>query len=239
LETWLAPAALESLRTYQSFISEYTYADVMKLILSRSARSARRTTHFDLDFPRKPQIEPYHCYKHGRICKPTEDAEQFLKRYTRDTFNRIQEFSSIRKGGAVTVIPGDSAKESFPKHELVVTSPPYVGLIDYHEQHRYAYELLGLPWHAEKEIGSASKGNSLRARNEYAENMIAVFKNVMKSLAQDGRMVVIVNDKQGLYDEIRAASGMLEESRLERHVNRRTGRRASDFYESVLVWRKP
>ena len=28
--------------------------DVARIILSRSARSARRTTHFDLDFPRKP-----------------------------------------------------------------------------------------------------------------------------------------------------------------------------------------
>jgi hypothetical protein len=26
----------------------------------------------------------------------------------------------------------------------VLTSPPYPGLIDYHKQHRYAYELLGL-----------------------------------------------------------------------------------------------
>lgn len=238
LETWLAPAALESLRTYHSLISDYTYGDVLRLILSRSARSARRTTHFDLDFPKKPQTEPYHCYKHGRICRPTEDAEQFLKRYTRDTLKRIQEFSVIRNGGSVNVISGDSAKVSFPKHELVVTSPPYVGLIDYHEQHRYAYELLGLPWHAEKEIGSASKGNSIRARNEYTESMIDVFKNVKKSLARDGRMVVIVNDKHGLYDEIRERTGMALETRLERHVNRRTGRRSGDFYESVLVWQR-
>ena len=28
--------------------------------------------------------------------------------------------------------------------DAVLTSPPYPGLIDYHEQHRYAYELLGL-----------------------------------------------------------------------------------------------
>ena len=238
LAKWLAPAALESLRTYQSLISDYTYGDVMRLILSRSARSARRTTHFDLDFPKNPQIEPYHCYKHGRICRPTQDAEQFLKRYTRDTFNRIREFSMIRNGGSVTVLSGDSAKESFPEHELVVTSPPYVGLIDYHEQHRYAYELLGFPWRADEEIGSASKGNSQRARSQYLENMVDVFGNVNKSLSRDGRMVVIVNDKHGMYDEIRERTGMVLESRLERHVNRRTGRRSSDFYESVLVWRR-
>ena len=58
LTTWFAPNALESLLAYQSLIREYVYRDVLRLILSRSARSARRTTHFDLDFPKKPQTEP-------------------------------------------------------------------------------------------------------------------------------------------------------------------------------------
>ena len=238
LGAWLAPPALDSLLMYRSLIDDYTYGDVMKLVLSRAARSARRTTHFDLDFPKKPQIEPYYCYKHGRTCRPTEDAEQFLKRYTRDTFNRIRDFAEIRQDVSITIISGDSAKVRFPQHDLVVTSPPYVGLIDYHEQHRYAYELLGLPWKAEQEIGSASMGNSQRARSEYVEKMVAVFRNVKKSLAQDGRMVVIVNDKHGLYDDVRESTGMVEETRLERHVNRRTGRRSSEFYESVLVWQR-
>ena len=238
LDAWLAPPALDSLLTYRALIDDYTYGDVMKLVLSRAARSARRTTHFDLDFPKKPQNGPYYCYKHGRTCKPTEDAEQFLKRYTRDTFKRIRDFSEIRQDVSISITSGDSAKVKFPKLDLVVTSPPYVGLIDYHEQHRYAYELLGLPWKAEHEIGSASNGNSQRARTEYVENMIAVFRNVKMSLSQGGRMVVIVNDKHGLYDEVRQTTGMVEETRLERHVNRRTGRRSGDFYESVLVWRQ-
>ena len=131
-----------------------------------------------------------------------------MKRYTRDTFTRIRDFAEIRQDVSVSIISGDSAKVRFPQHDLVVTSPPYVGLIDYHEQHRYAYELLGLPWRAEEEIGRASKGNSQRARSEYVENMVAVFKNVKKSLAQDGRIVVIVNDKHGLYHEVRESIGM-------------------------------
>ncbi len=237
LEAWLAPTALNALLNYRSLIDDYSYSDVMKLILSRAARSARRTTHFDLDFPTQPQLEPYHCYKHGRICKPTEDAERFLKRYTNDTFKRIREFGEIRQDVNVSVITGDSASVDFPQHELVITSPPYVGLIDYHEQHRYAYELLGLPWRAEEEIGRASNGNSQRAQREYVDNITAVFRNVKRSLSEDGRMVVIVNDKFGLYDEIRERTGMSLEHRLERHVNRRTGRRSGDFYESVLVWK--
>ena len=40
----------------------------------------------------------------------------------------------------------------------VFTSPPYPGLIDYHEQHRYAYELLGLTDRRAEEIGAAAAG---------------------------------------------------------------------------------
>ena len=237
LNSWFAPAALESLLAYRALIPEYGYGDVLRLILSRSARSARLTTHYDLDFPKKPQTEPYRCYKHGRTCRPTEDAAKFLKRYSNDTFNRIREFASIRGEAKISVFTGDSREIEFPQHDLVVTSPPYVGLIDYHEQHRYAYELLGLPWRDESEIGRASKGNSKRAQAEYVEGIARTFLNVRKSLAPDGRMVVIVNDKRELYDEIRERVGMRLEARVERHVNRRTGRRAGAFFESVLVWK--
>lgn len=236
LQSWFAPSALESLLAYQALIPDYTYKDVLRLVLSRSARSARLTTHFDLDFPKKPQIGPYRCYKHGRVCKPTDDAAKFLKRYSNDTLKRIREFDSIRGESKISVITGDSRTVEFPKHDLVVTSPPYVGLIDYHEQHRYAYELLGLPWRADSEIGRASNGSSKRARAEYVEGISESFLNVRRSLAPDGRMVVIVNDKLGLYDEICQRVGMRLETRLERHVNRRTGRRAGAFFESVLVW---
>ena len=120
---------------------------------------------------------------------------------------------------------------------MVITSPPYVGLIDYHQQHRYAYELLGLTWRAEKEIGAASNGNSMKAKRAYVDSMVESFSNVRQSLAKDGRMVVIVNDKLGLYDEIADRAGFQVEDHLERHVNRRTGRRAGDFFESVFVWK--
>ena len=202
LRSWFAPAALESLLSYRALIPEYTYGDVLRLILSRSARSARLTTHYDLDFPKKPQTKPYRCYKHGRTCRPTEDAAKFLRRYSTDTFKRIREFSTIRKEAKVSVITGDSRTIEFPEHELVITSPPYVGLIDYHEQHRYAYELLGLPWREESEIGRASKGNSKRAQAEYVEGIAETFLNVRKSLISGRkRMVVIVNDKRDLYDD--------------------------------------
>ena len=45
----------------------------------------------------------------------------------------------------------------FPRRsDGIITSPPYPGLIDYHEQHRYAYELLGSPRSSRRRDRSSS-----------------------------------------------------------------------------------
>jgi hypothetical protein len=49
--------------------------------------------------------------------------------------------------------------------------------------------------------------------------------------------VIVVNDRRDLYPEILERAGLRLEERLLRHVNRRTGRRAGEFYEEVLVAR--
>jgi len=237
LSQWYAPEALETLLLYRSLIPIYTYQDVLKVILSRAARSARLTTHFDLDFPRVPQRERYYCYKHSRTCHPTKDAAQFIRRYSYDTLRRIREFAAIRKDAKVTIVSGDARTIEFPKFDMVITSPPYVGLIDYHEQHRYAYELLGLQWKAQGEVGAAFNGNSARAQRKYVEDITKGFENLKKFLAPNGRIIVVANDKHNLYDKIAQQIGVRVETVLHRQVNRRTGRRADDFFESVFVWR--
>ena len=121
LRDWFAPQALEELQSYQAGIQNYHYQDVLKIILSRSARSARMTTHFDLDFPQKPQTEPYECYKHSRICRPTQNAKQFLKRYSLDTIKRIKEYAELRNQAESHVVWGDSRNVEFPLCDLVVS----------------------------------------------------------------------------------------------------------------------
>ena len=235
---WYAPKAGRQLLYFLSLIPNYEHQDLFKVILSRSARSARLTTHFDLDFPKKPQTEPYNCYKHGRICKPTEDALQFLRRYSIDTLERVKEFSKIRTDANVKVINDDSRTVKFPEIDMVFTSPPYVGLIDYHEQHKYAYELFGLERKDEFEIGRASKGSSEIAQKEYINGIGKVFANVKNSLKDNGVVAIVVHDKNKLYSDLAPKIGFKQEIAIERHVNRRTGRRANDFFESVLIWRK-
>ena len=138
----------------------------------------------------------------------------------------------------MTVLHGDVRQMEIPQFDMVITSPPYVGLIDYHEQHRYAYELLGLCRNEQFEIGAAFKGNSEGAKAIYRQQIEEALANVGRSLAEDGVMVIVVNDKHNLYDGMAERLGFTIEGRLERNVNRRTGRRADDFFESILIWRR-
>ncbi|MGQ9571620.1 MAG: DNA methyltransferase [Dehalococcoidia bacterium] len=237
LRAWFAPQARHELLSYRALIPNYRYQDVLRIILSRAARSARLTTHFDLDFPKEPVTEPYFCHKHRRTCRPTRNALRFLHRYSLDTLRRLKEFAAVRTDARIQVIRGDARQVRFPECDMVLTSPPYVGLIDYHEQHRYAYELLGLDGYRDLEIGASWKGNSEKAVRVYMDEMADAFSNVRKSLAKGSVMVIVVHDRRDIYDRLAHRLGFTVEYRLQRHVNRRTGRRASDFFEDVMVWR--
>lgn len=239
LRKWYARVALRELLSYECVASQTlddSTWDVSRIILARSARSARLTTHFDLDFPRRPVKQPYWCHKHKRMCTPVREASKFLRRYTADTVRRIREFADVATDARVEVIHGDARSLVLPMNPTgVITSPPYPGLIDYHEQHRYAYELLSLTDRSAQEIGPAARGQSRAAIREYVESMIAVFANTREHLPRGAPVIIVVNDSKDLYPEILSRAGMVIEERLTRHVNRRTGRRAGEFFESVLV----
>jgi hypothetical protein len=207
--------------------------------VARAARSARRTTHFDLDFPRAPQRSAYWCHKHRRTCRPVEAAAHFLRRYTLDTLERIKAFSRVRAPRrTAAVVHGDARTLALGgPYDGVVTSPPYPGLIDYHEQHRYAYELLGLDDRRELEVGAAARGTSRAALAAYADGIVDVLANVRTALRPGAPVVIVVNDRRALYPEILDRAGLRVDERLRRHVNRRTGRRAGEFFEDILVAR--
>ena len=239
VRAWYAPQAAAELLFWRDLVGDYEHADVLRVVLARAARSARRTTHFDLDFPVVPQLEPYWCYKHRRTCRPVETAHQFLRRYALDTVARIKEFARVRRRDVeAVVLHGDS--RTLPLEgpfDALLTSPPYPGLIDYHEQHRYAYELLGLEQHRAEELGSAAGGTSRLALRDYADGVVATLDNTVPSLSDGAPILIVVNDRRDLYPAILERAGLTLVERLRRHVNRRTGRRAGEFFEDILVAR--
>jgi len=239
LREWYAPQAAAELLAFRELIPEYRHGDVLRVILSRAARSARRAAHFDLEAPKEPQRGEYWCHKHRRECRPVESATGFLRRYTLDTLARIERFARVRDlEREATVLHGDARDVALGgPFDGILTSPPYPGLIDYHEQHRYAYELLGLDDRREREIGAAASGTSLAALEAYRNGVASVLAWAAVKLRPDAPVLVVVNDRRDLYPEILARAGLRLEARLRRHVNRRTGRRAGEYFEDVLVAR--
>ena len=81
----------------------------------------------------------------------------------------------------------------------IFSSPPYVGLIDYHEQHAYAYDLFGFERRDDLEIGPLIKGKGKEARDSYIEGITKVLINSKKYLAEDFNIFLVANDKNNLY----------------------------------------
>jgi DNA modification methylase len=239
IRAWYAPRAAAELLGFRELIPEYRHRDVLRVILSRAARSARRAAHFDLEAPKAPQRGEYWCHKHRRECRPVESAAGFLRRYTLDTLARIEEFAGVRDPEReATVLHGDARElELDGPFDGILTSPPYPGLIDYHEQHRYAYELLELDDRRGREIGAAASGTSLAALEAYRAGIAAVLARAAATLRPDAPVLVVVNDRRDLYPKILDRAGLRLEALHRRHVNRRTGRRAGEYFEDVLVAR--
>ena len=224
---------------------------ILALILSRTIRSCRATTHSDLATLKEPQLTTYYCYKHKKICKPLFSIKSMLNRYAFDTLSRIREFNKLRKPAHYSVITGDSRTvDIFEKVEKqnpefskilqkqkisgIFCSPPYVGQIDYHEQHAYAYDLLGFKRKDELEIGPLYKGQGIEARKSYVEGIVNVLNNCKKYFKKDFDVFLVANDKFNLYPEIAEKSGMKIVNQFKRPVLNRTERDRNPYSEIIF-----
>jgi len=285
LNAWIAPEALQQILFYRSIIPEYRNQDLLKVILSRTARSCRLVPHYDLARPKKPLKpgEEYYCVKHRRTCEPISDGLKYFRRYSRDTVSRIEEFDRLRDraprglgvaqppsavpsivggvstrredrgmgtsrpqsqpGAAVphascTVLQGNARTTPLPEGVLldgVFTSPPYVGMIDYHEQHRYAYELFPeLERRDESEIGPMSLGKSKKAQRAYQADIATVFRNLRPWLKPTAKLFVVANDRHGLYPAIGEMAGLRLVDTFHRPVPMRTERDTATYFESIF-----
>jgi len=241
LREWFSERALQEILYYRSIISEYANQDVLKVILSRSARSARLISHYDLARPQKAVRETYWCIKHKRYCEPIGEALKFINRYSLDTIKRLKEFDKLRSNAFIEIIQGDARRVKLPEGlriDGVFTSPPYVGVIDYHEQHRYAYELFGFPRYDGLEIGPATRGLNGTAKKEYVRGIVDVFRNVSSNLVDGAPVFIVANDRYNLYPEIGRQCGFELLDIFHRPVLMRTERDSNKFFESVFYLRK-
>ncbi|MBI4994236.1 site-specific DNA-methyltransferase [Candidatus Peregrinibacteria bacterium] len=224
---------------------------ILAVILSRTIRSCRATTHSDLATLKEPQVTTYYCWKHKKICKPLFSIKEWFNRYATDTVYRLKTFAKLKTNSHYAVLPADSRTVDIFKeverknkkfHEIlkkqkingIFTSPPYVGQIDYHEQHAYAYDLFGFKRRDELEIGPLYKGQGVEARASYVEGISKVLLNCRKFLANDFDMFIVANDKYNLYPTIAEQVGMKIVNQFKRPVLNRTERDKSPYSETIF-----
>jgi len=229
--------------------------EILKLILSRTVRSCRATTHADLATLIEPVTSIYYCSKHGKICKPLFSILKWWETYTKDTIERLSEFNSLRTNTKQICITGDSrtidlieelnkTDKSFAdlikrkKISGIFSSPPYVGMIDYHEQHAYAYDLFGFKRRDELEIGPMFKGRGNAAKESYVEGISQVLLNFKKYLKEDYNVFLVANDKSNLYPSIANKAGMKIVQQFKRPVLNRTEKDKGAYSEIIFHLRE-
>lgn len=233
-------------------IEDNSMKKILMVILSRTARSCRATTHSDLATLKNPVSKIYYCKKHSKICKPIYSIRSWWQTYSIDTIKRLEHFSKIRTETFQICLEGDSRtiniyeelKKTNPNFaELLLnkgikgifSSPPYVGLIDYHEQHAYAYEIFSFKRKDELEIGPLYKGSGIQAKEEYIKAVSEVLINCKKYLQKDYDIFIVANDKFNLYPKIAELSGLRIINEFKRPVlNRVEKNRNCAYAESIF-----
>lgn len=254
LDKWYSQHIREEIQCVFNEIKKIKDSDaknIVSIILSRTIRSCRATTHSDLATLLEPVTSTYYCTKHGKICKPLFSILKWWETYTRDTIKRLVQFDKLRTQTHQICLTGDSRTidiyEEVKKNEPeladllskkkingIFSSPPYVGLIDYHEQHAYAYDLFGFKRKDELEIGPLFKGQGREAKQSYIQGITDVLNNCKKFLVKDFDIFLVANDKYNMYPTIAENAGMKIVNQYHRPVLNRTEKDKGAYSETIF-----
>jgi hypothetical protein len=185
------------------------------------------------------------------MCKPLFSILKWWGTYTKDTVKRLFQFDRLRTQTFQVCLTGDSRmidifkeleKKSPGFAELarkqkikgIFSSPPYVGLIDYHEQHAYAYDLFGFKRRDELEIGPLCKGQSRESKQSYIEGITRVLNNCKRFLVDGYDIFLVANDKYNMYPTIAKNSGMKIVNQFKRPVLNRTEKDKGAYSEIIF-----
>ena len=190
-------------------------------------------------------------YKIELLKKSPKTFIEKWKTYSKDTVSRLKEFSKLKTNTFQYCLTGDSrtidifsalskkqkdfaALAQKQKISGIFSSPHYVGLIDYHEQHAYAYDLFGFERNDELEIGPLFKGQTKDAQTSYIEGISSVLNNCKKYLKKDYNIFFVANDKYNLYPQIADNSGMKIVNQFKRPVLNRTEKDKGAYSEIIF-----
>ncbi len=219
--------------------------------MSRTIRSCRATTHADLATIYEPVTATYYCSKHGKICKPLFSTLKWWETYSKDTIIRLNQFDKLRTNTYHYCLTADSRdvnifaelkkynpdfSELAEKNKIkgIFSSPPYVGLINYHEQHAYSYDLFGFRRQDELEIGPLFKGQGIEAKQSYIQGITEVLDNSKNYLVEDYDIFLVANDKYNMYPIIAKNVEMQIVNQYKRPVLNRTEKDKTAYSEIIF-----
>lgn len=254
LDKWFIFTVREEIDFVFNYIKKVENTDIksiLAIILSRTVRSCRATTHADLATLKNPVTTTYYCKKHGKICKPIFSIKGWWERYTADTLNRLEQFEKLKTDTFQICLTGDSrtidiisnVKNKKPKFadfclrnkiKGIFSSPPYVGLIDYHEQHAYSYEIFGFERNDNLEIGPLSSGQGKEARDLYVKGIAESLNNCKRYFKKDYDVFLVANDKFNLYPVIANLAEMEIIEQFKRPVLNRVEKDRSSAYSETI-----
>lgn len=226
--------------------------NIISIILSRTIRSCRATTHSDLATLLEPMTTTYYCTKHGKICKPLFSILKWWETYSKDTIKRFEEYYKNNRTDTLQYcLTGDSRSINIldrldkKKPELarlirtkkingIFSSPPYVGLINYHEQHAYAYDLFRFDRYDALEIGPLSKGQGKEAKESYINSIAEVLNSSKKLMINDYNIFLVANDKYNMYPIIAEKAGLEIINQFKRPVLNRTEKDKGAYSETIF-----
>lgn len=250
LSNWYAPRTLAQLRYLWKLIEEFEGTDraILELLFSDvlfyCASPGNKTS--------TGKIRKHHWGWVADNVHPTirieHDAVAAFQSRLLDMFN-IMLLREARETSA-TVLRQDARRLGLRNEsvDLVVTSPPYVGVIDYTRANRLLYLWKG--WHfdsdRENEIGARYKRGRKHIQEEYLQDMRACWSEFFRVLRPGGFCAVVLGESRAYPGTVDKTLADLEERMpiiwgpMRRIPSRRrvSDRQASEAEEFVAVFQK-
>jgi DNA methylase len=133
--------------------------------------------------------------------------------------------------------------------DLIVTSPPYIGVIDYTRANRLTYNWMGWPLDEdrESEIGARSKRGRKSIESEYIQEIVLSWKELHRVLRSGAYCAIVIGESRKFPGTAAAALRELDQimpmvwgPTPRRPTRRRVSARvSSDAIEYVCIFRKP
>jgi hypothetical protein len=251
LEIWYAPPTLRQLRYLWHLIEEWSESDrdILEMLFSDllfacASTAGSRTSSGGL--------RRHHWGWVADNVKPKVPVEHDAIEGFRMRLLAAPE-APIRADHPPQILQDDARNLSLSDEsvDLIVTSPPYIGVIDYVLANRMMYLWMGWPLDADRsqEIGARFKRKRTKARMtaEYFSEMAASWREFRRVLRPGAHCAVIIGESRAFPGTYEQALASLEEQLpkvwgpVPRTPSRRrvSDRQASEAREVLAVYRKP